>query len=170
MAKQKNQKLDEEGKSAKADVPLKVDTFFGIANLVEAQTHLEFSAQRVLALSKRAREKGKEEIARKLEELAQNQFSIAQLIRRIRGSVLSKFLRNIDEDIYCAEKHLMESVLRFVEVAEKHQTLGDEEKAKFFLEASDNIHKVFWLIQELPRIEDIDKEIEKELIEKAKQS
>ena len=168
MAKQKIQNSDKEGKSAKADVPLKVDTFFGIANLVEAQTHLEFSAQRVLALSKRAKEEGKEEIAKSLEKLAQDQFGVAQMIRKIRGSVLSKFLRNKDEDIYCAEKHLMESVIRFVEVAEKFQTTGDEEKAKFFLEVSDHIHKIFWLIQELPRIEDIDKEIEKKLIEKVK--
>lgn len=152
----------EEGKSHKADVPLKVDTFFGIANLVESQTHLEFSAQRCLGFADIEREKGNEEKAKQFEDLSYQQQLIAQNIRHLRGSVLSKFLKNIDEDIYCYSKHMMESTVRFMEVAEKMIDKEDREEANRFYRMADQCHELFWLVQELPRIKDISPELSQE--------
>lgn len=117
-----------EGRSSILDISKSQDLFFGLMNLASAEEHLEFTG---------------------VKTGNQDYFKIADELRKIRSKWLNKLVKNHDGEVYCCSKHLLNAVMRFLEVGIKATREGNEEEASELSKDAKSIFQIFWLLQKL---------------------
>jgi hypothetical protein len=131
------QKVDEMKKQDKMDLSSDQDLSIAIMNLVSIEEHFFFTGAKT----------GKPEY-----------YDLLQEVRKMRGDLLRKIVKNPEGEQWCISKHLLAASMRLMEVGTKQQGMGNKEEAKELFEKSFDCYSLFWgLNMKLINTDDIKK-------------
>jgi hypothetical protein len=119
---EKKEKLD------KADISLKADLFMCCSNLANMEEHIYFTY--VLTRNEKY-------------------LQIYNMVRKIRGKLLKKLIKNDGGEVWCFSKHNLVSFYRLIEVGTKALSSDNLEEAKEYFDMAYDVYKLFWLVQEI---------------------
>jgi len=116
-------KVDAMKKQDKLDLSSDQDLSIAIMNLVSIEEHFFFTGAKT----------GKAEY-----------FDLLQEVRKMRGELLRKIIKDPEGEIWCISKHLLAASMRVMEVATKQQGMGNKEAAQELFQKSFDIYSLFW--------------------------
>lgn len=117
------QKVDEMKKKDKLDLSSDQDLSIAIMNLVSIEEHFFFTGVKT----------GKPEY-----------FDLLQEVRKMRGELLRKIIKDYEGEVWCISKHLLAASMRLMEVGTKQQGMGKKEEAKDLFQKSFDLYSLFW--------------------------
>lgn len=118
-------KIDEMKKQDKLDLSSDQDLSLAIMNLVSIEEHFFFTAEKT----------GKNEY-----------FDLLQEVRKMRGELLRKIVKNPEGEEWCISKHLLAASMRLMEVGTKQQGMGHKETAQELFHKSYDLYGMFWAL------------------------
>lgn len=116
-------KVDAMKKQDKLDLSSDQDLSIAIMNLVSIEEHFFFTGAKT----------GKAEY-----------FDLLQEVRKMRGDLLRKIVKNPEGEEWCISKHLLAASMRVMEVATKQQGMGHKEQAQELFQKAFDIYSLFW--------------------------
>jgi hypothetical protein len=116
-------KADQLKKQDKMDLSSDQDLSIAIMNLISIEEHFFFSGAKT----------GKSEY-----------FDLLQEVRKMRGDLLRKIVKNPEGEEWCISKHLLAASMRLMEVGTKQQGMGKKEDAQDLFKKSFDLYSLFW--------------------------
>lgn len=116
-------KVDAMKKQDKLDLSSDQDLSIAIMNLVSIEEHFFFTGAKT----------GKPEY-----------FDLLQEVRKMRGDLLRKIVKEPEGEIWCISKHLLAASMRVMEVATKQQGMGNKKEAEELFKKAFDIYSLFW--------------------------
>jgi hypothetical protein len=113
-------------KDSGVDLSTDEDLAIGVMNLIGAEEHLFYTAEKT----------GKAEY---LEAL--------KAVREMRKDLLGKLISKHEGETWCTSKHLLSATMRLMEVGTKLQSAGKDTEAKEMFDKSYTIFNIFWAIR-----------------------
>jgi hypothetical protein len=139
------EKVDSMKKQDKLDLSSDQDLSIAIMNLVSIEEHFFFTGAKL----------GKPEY-----------FDLLQEVRKMRGDLLRKIVKDPEGEVWCISKHLLAASMRLMEVGTKQQGMGKKEEARELFEKAYELYSLFWGINmEIIGTDDI-KKIDKQALHK----
>lgn len=117
------QKVDEMKKQDKLDLSSDQDLSIAIMNLVSIEEHFFFTGAKT----------GKPEY-----------FDLLQEVRKMRGELLRKIIKDYEGEVWCISKHLLAASMRLMEVGTKQQGMGNKKEAQDLFQKSFDLYSLFW--------------------------
>lgn len=117
------QKVDEMKKRDKLDLSSDQDLSIAIMNLVSIEEHFFFTGMKT----------GKPEY-----------FDLLQEVRKMRGDLLRKIIKDYEGEVWCISKHLLAASMRLMEVGTKQQGMGNKKEAQELFQKSFDLYSLFW--------------------------
>lgn len=117
------QKVDEMKKQDKLDLSSDQDLSIAIMNLVSIEEHFFFTGMKT----------GKPEY-----------FDLLQEVRKMRGDLLRKIIKDYEGEVWCISKHLLAASMRLMEVGTKQQGMGNKKEAQELFQKSFDLYSLFW--------------------------
>ena len=117
------EKVDNMKKQDKLDLSSDQDLTIAIMNLVSIEEHFFFTAQKT----------GKPEY-----------FDLLQEVRKMRGDLLRKIIKEYEGEVWCISKHLLAASMRLMEVGTKQNGMGKKEEAQEMFQKSYDLYSLFW--------------------------
>lgn len=117
------QKVDEMKKQDKLDLSSDQDLSIAIMNLVSIEEHFFFTGVKT----------GKSEY-----------FDLLQEVRKMRGELLRKIIKEYEGEVWCISKHLLAASMRLMEVGTKQQGMGNKKEAEELFKKSFDLYSLFW--------------------------
>ena len=117
------QKVDEMKKRDKLDLSSDQDLSIAIMNLVSIEEHFFFTGMKT----------GKPEY-----------FDLLQEVRKMRGDLLRKIIKDYEGEVWCISKHLLAASVRLMEVGTKQQGMGNKKEAQELFQKSFDLYSLFW--------------------------
>jgi hypothetical protein len=71
-------------------------------------------------------------------------FDLLQEVRKMRGDLLRKIIKEYEGEVWCISKHLLAASMRLMEVGTKQQGMGNKDEARELFEKSYNLYSLFW--------------------------
>jgi hypothetical protein len=131
------ERVDEMKKQDKMDLSSDQDLSIAIMNLVSIEEHFFFTGAKT----------GKPEY-----------FDLLQEVRKMRGDLLRKIIKEYEGEVWCISKHLLAASMRLMEVGTKQQGMGNKKEAQELFEKSYDLYSLFWgLNMKLIKTDDIKK-------------
>ena len=118
-------KIDQMKKQDKMDLSSDQDLSIAIMNLISIEEHFFFTAEKT----------GKDEY-----------FDLLQEVRKMRGELLRKIIKEYEGEVWCISKHLLAASMRLMEVGTKQQGMGKKEEAKELFQKSFDLYGMFWAL------------------------
>ncbi len=119
------EKVDDMKKKDKLDLSSDQDLSIAIMNLVSIEEHFFFTGAKL----------GKPEY-----------FNLLQEVRKMRGDLLRKIVKEPEGEIWCISKHLLAASMRLMEVGTKQQGMENKEDAKELFQKSYDLYSLFWAL------------------------
>lgn len=119
------EKVDDMKKKDKLDLSSDQDLSIAIMNLVSIEEHFFFTGAKL----------GKPEY-----------FNLLQEVRKMRGDLLRKIVKDPEGEIWCISKHLLAASMRLMEVGTKQQGMENKEDAKELFQKSYDLYSLFWAL------------------------
>ena len=116
-------KVDAMKKQDKLDLSSDQDLSIAIMNLVSIEEHFFFTGAKT----------GKTEY-----------FDLLQEVRKMRGELLRKIVKEPEGELWCISKHLLAASMRVMEVATKQQGMGNKKEAEELFKKAFDIYSLFW--------------------------
>jgi hypothetical protein len=130
-------KVDEMKKQDKMDLSSDQDLSIAIMNLVSIEEHFFFTANKT----------GKSEY-----------YDLLQEVRKMRGELLKKIIKEYEGEIWCISKHLLAASMRLMEVGTKQHKMGNTAEAEDLFKKSFELYSLFWGVNmKLVKSEDLKK-------------
>lgn len=117
------EKVDEMKKKDKLDLSSDQDLSIAIMNLVSIEEHFFFTGA-------------------KLQK--PEYFDLLQEVRKMRGDLLRKIVKNPEGEEWCISKHLLAASMRLMEVGTKQQGMGKKEEAQELFQKAYDLYSLFW--------------------------
>lgn len=117
------EKVDSMKKQDKLDLSSDQDLTIAIMNLVSIEEHFFFTGAKL----------GKSEY-----------FDLLQEVRKMRGELLRKIVKEPEGEVWCISKHLLAASMRLMEVGTKQQGMGKKEEAREFFQKAYDLYALFW--------------------------
>jgi len=117
------EKVDNMKKQDKLDLSSDQDLSIAIMNLVSIEEHFFFTGVKT----------GKKEY-----------FDLLQEVRKMRGDLLRKIVKEPEGEVWCISKHLLGASMRLMEVGTKQQGMGKKEEARELFQKSYDLYSLFW--------------------------
>lgn len=117
------EKIDQMKKRDKLDLSSDQDLSIAIMNLVSIEEHFFFTGAKT----------GKSEY-----------FDLLQEVRKMRGDLLRKIVKNPEGEEWCISKHLLAASMRLMEVATKQQGMGNKKEAQELFQKAFDAYSLFW--------------------------
>ena len=117
------EKVDAMKKQDKLDLSSDQDLSIAIMNLVSIEEHFFFTGAKL----------GKPEY-----------FDLLQEVRKMRGDLLRKIVKNPQGEEWCISKHLLAASMRLMEVGTKQQGMGKKEEAQGLFQKAYDLYSLFW--------------------------
>jgi len=117
------QRVDEMKKQDKLDLSSDQDLSIAIMNLVSIEEHFFFTGVKT----------GKSEY-----------FDLLQEVRKMRGELLRKIIKDYEGEVWCISKHLLAASMRLMEVGTKQQGMGNKKEAEELFQKSFDLYSLFW--------------------------
>jgi hypothetical protein len=117
------EKVDEMKKADKMDLSSDQDLSIAIMNLVSIEEHFFFTGAKT----------GKPEY-----------YDLLQEVRKMRGELLRKIVKNPEGEQWCISKHLLAASMRLMEVGTKQHKAGNQKEADELFEKSFDCYSLFW--------------------------
>jgi hypothetical protein len=117
------QKVDEMKKQDKLDLSSDQDLSIAIMNLVSIEEHFFFTGVKT----------GKNEY-----------FDLLQEVRKMRGELLRKIIKDYEGEVWCISKHLLAASMRLMEVGTKQQGMGNKKEAEDLFQKAFDLYSLFW--------------------------
>jgi len=99
------------------------DLSIAIMNLVSIEEHFFFTGAKL----------GKPEY-----------FDLLQEVRKMRGDLLRKIVKDPEGEVWCISKHLLAASMRLMEVGTKQQGMGRKDDAKELFQKAYDLYSLFW--------------------------
>ncbi len=119
------EKIDQMKKQDKMDLSSDQDLSLAIMNLISIEEHFFFTAEKT----------GKSEY-----------FDLLQEVRKMRGELLRKIIKEYEGEVWCISKHLLAASMRLMEVGTKQQGMGNKEAAHELFHKSYDLYGMFWAL------------------------
>ncbi|MEI6587395.1 MAG: hypothetical protein WCO05_00420 [Candidatus Moraniibacteriota bacterium] len=119
------EKIDQMKKQDKLDLSSDQDLSIAIMNLISIEEHFFFTAEKT----------GKNEY-----------FDLLQEVRKMRGELLRKIIKEYEGEVWCISKHLLAASMRLMEVGTKQQGMGNKEEAQELFHKSYDLYGMFWAL------------------------
>lgn len=119
------EKIDQMKKQDKMDLSSDQDLSLAIMNLISIEEHFFFTAEKT----------GKNEY-----------FDLLQEVRKMRGELLRKIIKEYEGEVWCISKHLLAASMRLMEVGTKQQGMGNKEEAQELFHKSYDLYGMFWAL------------------------
>jgi hypothetical protein len=119
------EKVDEMKKQDKLDLSSDQDLSIAIMNLVSIEEHFFFTGAKT----------GKPEY-----------FDLLQEVRKMRGELLRKIIKEYEGEVWCISKHLLAASMRLMEVGTKQQGMGRKEEAQELFQKAYDLYSLFWAV------------------------
>ena len=116
-------KVDTMKKKDKLDLSSDQDLSIAIMNLISIEEHFFFTGTKL----------GKGEY-----------FDLLQEVRKMRGELLRKIVKEPEGEVWCISKHLLAASMRLMEVGTKQQGMGKKEEAQNLFQKAYNLYSLFW--------------------------
>lgn len=131
------EKVDEMKKQDKMDLSSDQDLSIAIMNLVSIEEHFFFTGAKTQK---------------------PEYFDLLQEVRKTRGDLLRKIIKEYEGEVWCISKHLLAASMRVMEVATKQQGMGNKAEARELFEKAYDLYSLFWgLNMKLINTDDIKK-------------
>lgn len=117
------EKIDQMKKQDKMDLSLDQDLSIAIMNLISIEEHFFFTAEKT----------GKDEY-----------FDLLQEVRKMRGELLRKIIKEYEGEVWCISKHLLAASMRLMEVGTKQLSMGKKDEAKEMFQKAYDLYGMFW--------------------------
>ncbi|MFA5776917.1 MAG: hypothetical protein WC906_00505 [Parcubacteria group bacterium] len=117
------QRVDQMKKQDKLDLSSDQDLSIAVMNLVSIEEHFFFTGAKT----------GKVEY-----------FDLLQEVRKMRGELLRKIVKNPEGEEWCISKHLLAASMRLMEVGTKQQGIGRKEDAQSLFQKAFDLYSLFW--------------------------
>jgi hypothetical protein len=117
------EKVDSMKKQDKLDLSSDQDLSIAIMNLVSIEEHFFFTGAKT----------GKPEY-----------FDLLQEVRKMRGDLLRKIVKNPEGEEWCISKHLLAASMRLMEVGTKQQGMGKKDVAQELFQKAYDLYSLFW--------------------------
>lgn len=117
------EKVDNMKKQDKLDLSSDQDLSIAIMNLVSIEEHFFFTGT-------------------KLQK--PEYFNLLQEVRKMRGDLLRKIVKNPQGEEWCISKHLLAASMRLMEVGTKQQGIGRKEEARELFQKAYDLYSLFW--------------------------
>jgi hypothetical protein len=101
------------------------DLSLAIMNLISIEEHFFFTAEKT----------GKSEY-----------FDLLQEVRKMRGDLLRKIIKEYEGEVWCISKHLLAASMRLMEVGTKQQGMGNKVEAQELFHKSYDLYGMFWAL------------------------
>lgn len=119
------EKIDQMKKQDKMDLSSDQDLSLAIMNLISIEEHFFFTAEKT----------GKSEY-----------FDLLQEVRKMRGDLLRKIIKEYEGEVWCISKHLLAASMRLMEVGTKQQGMGNKTEAQELFHKSYDLYGMFWAL------------------------
>jgi hypothetical protein len=119
------EKIDQMKKQDKMDLSSDQDLSLAIMNLISIEEHFFFTAEKT----------GKNEY-----------FDLLQEVRKMRGELLRKIIKEYEGEVWCISKHLLAASMRLMEVGTKQQCMGNKKEAQELFHKSYDLYGMFWAL------------------------
>lgn len=119
------EKIDQMKKQDKLDLSSDQDLSIAIMNLVSIEEHFFFTAEKT----------GKSEY-----------FDLLQEVRKMRGELLRKIIKEYEGEVWCISKHLLAASMRLMEVGTKQQGMGNKTEAQELFHKAYDLYGMFWAL------------------------
>ncbi|HRZ95288.1 MAG TPA: hypothetical protein P5262_01840 [Candidatus Moranbacteria bacterium] len=119
------EKVDHMKKQDKMDLSSDQDLSIAIMNLVSIEEHFFFTGAKT----------GKPEY-----------FDLLQEVRKMRGDLLRKIIKEYEGEVWCISKHLLAASMRLMEVGTKQQGIGRKKEAQELFQKAYDLYSLFWAI------------------------
>lgn len=119
------EKIDQMKKQDKMDLSSDQDLSLAIMNLISIEEHFFFTAEKT----------GKAEY-----------FDLLQEVRKMRGDLLRKIIKEYEGEVWCISKHLLAASMRLMEVGTKQQGMGNKEEAQELFHKAYDLYGMFWAL------------------------
>jgi hypothetical protein len=91
-------------------------------------------------------------------------FDLLQEVRKMRGELLRKIIKEYEGEVWCISKHLLAASMRLMEVGTKQQGMGNKAEAQELFQKSYDLYSLFWAINmKIIKTDDV-KKIDENLI------
>ena len=117
------EKVDAMKKQDKLDLSSDQDLSIAIMNLVSIEEHFFFTGSKL----------GKPQY-----------FDLLQEVRKMRGDLLRKIVKEPEGEVWCISKHLLGASMRLMEVGTKQQGIGRKEDAQELFQKAYDLYSLFW--------------------------
>jgi hypothetical protein len=117
------EKVDAMKKQDKLDLSSDQDLSIAIMNLVSIEEHFFFTGAKL----------GKPEY-----------YDLLQKVRKMRGDLLRKIVKNPVGEEWCISKHLLAASMRLMEVGTKQQGMGRKDVAQELFQKAYDLYSLFW--------------------------
>jgi len=117
------EKVDSMKKQDKLDLSSDQDLSIAIMNLVSIEEHFFFTGAKL----------GKPKY-----------FDLLQEVRKMRGDLLRKIVKDPEGEVWCISKHLLAASMRLMEVGTKQQGMGKKEEARGLFQKAYDLYSLFW--------------------------
>jgi len=117
------EKVDTMKKQDKLDLSSDQDLSIAIMNLVSIEEHFFFTGAK-LGQAK--------------------YFDLLQEVRKMRGELLRKIVKDPEGEVWCISKHLLAASMRLMEVGTKQQGMGKKEEARNLFQKAYDLYSLFW--------------------------
>jgi hypothetical protein len=117
------EKVDSMKKQDRLDLSSDQDLSIAIMNLVSIEEHFFFTGAKL----------GKPEY-----------FDLLQEVRKMRGDLLRKIVKDPEGEVWCISKHLLAASMRIMEVATKQQGMGRKVEAQELFQKAYDVYSLFW--------------------------
>jgi len=118
-------KIEEAKKQDKMDLSSDQDLSIAIMNLVSIEEHFFFTGAKT----------GKS-----------HYFDLLQEVRKMRGELLKKIIKEYEGEIWCISKHLLAASMRLIEVGTKQHKLGHKDEAEDLFKKAFELYSLFWAV------------------------
>ena len=115
----------EDVKKGNADLSVSEDLSIALMNLVSLEEHFYFTA---------------------IKTDNQKYFEMMQSVRKLRGDLLKKIVKNPVGEEWCISKHLLAASMRLIEVGTKEQTNKNTKEAHMYFEKAFELYSLFFAI------------------------
>jgi hypothetical protein len=119
------EKVDNMKKQDKMDLSSDQDLSIAIMNLISIEEHFFFTGAKL----------GKPEY-----------FDLLQEVRKMRGELLRKIIKEYEGEVWCISKHLLAASMRLMEVGTKQQGMGKKEEAQELFQKAYDLYSLFWAV------------------------
>ncbi|EKE11226.1 MAG: hypothetical protein ACD_15C00114G0005 [uncultured bacterium] len=119
------EKIDQMKKQDKMDLSSDQDLSIAIMNLISIEEHFFFTAEKT----------GKNEY-----------FDLLQEVRKMRGDLLRKIIKEYEGEVWCISKHLLAASMRLMEVGTKQLGMGKKEEAYDLFHKAYDLYGMFWAL------------------------